>query len=88
MELFMVHVSPSTANILQVLTKSRLQQVARHFGINFSGDITKEKQLELFNQQPTRLEELVYLLGRDELRAYCKKYGLDYRLTFYDCSRG
>ncbi len=41
--------------------------------------MTKEKQLELFNRQPIRLEELVYLLGRDELRAYCKKYLLDYR---------
>ena len=74
----LMQTTPSTRSILQVLSKPRLVDLARSYGVVLSRDPTKEQQIDLLLRRDTvHLATLVGTLGRDELKAACRAHGLE-----------
>lgn len=70
---------PNPTSVLEALTAERLLDVSRTFGIHVEGGKETKARMadrlgsQLDGQLPTVLREL----GRDELRAVCRRHGLD-----------
>ena len=71
--------SPSPSSVLDALTAERLLDISRTFGIRVEGGReTKGRMAERIGVQlEGRLPTVLRELGRDELRAVCRRHGLD-----------
>lgn len=69
---------PSARSLLELLTKARLVEVGRDFGLSVPLSATKEVQVErMVSSARVGFSDLLRSLTRDELRAACRFYGLD-----------
>lgn len=72
--------SPTVSSILGLLTRERLGELARDFGVALAGDIKKPQQVaQIIEEAHPSLLSLCFALGRDELRAACAAHDLDAR---------
>ncbi len=71
--------TPTPASVLEVLAQQRLLDISRTFGIGLQGGReTKSRMADWVGQQlGTQLPAVLRELGRDELRAVCRRHGLD-----------
>jgi len=64
--------------LLGVLSKGRLVDVGREFGVGVALDAKKDAQVAaLVGSGRVRFEALLRVMGRDELKAACRSLGLD-----------
>ncbi|HUP23110.1 MAG TPA: hypothetical protein VNB06_09225, partial [Thermoanaerobaculia bacterium] len=69
--------SPTVTSLLEVLTKDRLVDLGRRFEVAVRSSDTKAEQLESLQRAPALdVAALIPTLGRDELRAACRRLGL------------
>ena len=70
--------APSTASLLQLLSKPRLFDLARTFEVALPQAATKDEQVASFTRTGSlRFRTLVSQLLRDELKAACRAHNLD-----------
>ena len=71
--------SPNPSSVLEALAGERLLDISRTFGIQVEGGReTKARMAERIGLQlEGRLPTVLRELGRDELRAVCRRHGLD-----------
>lgn len=68
---------PTLESVIGLLTKERLQHLAREFNLSIAESLTKGKQVQnLVRSGIIGFEELLKWLGRDELKEACEKHGL------------
>jgi hypothetical protein len=69
---------PTAHHVLAALSKSRLAEIAREFGLRLPERASRDEQARvLADAARPALADLLRLLGRDELRAACRAQGLD-----------
>ncbi|HVS15751.1 MAG TPA: DISARM system SNF2-like helicase DrmD, partial [Thermoanaerobaculia bacterium] len=69
--------SPTLAQLLEVLTKDRLVDLGRRFEVAVRSSDAKAQQITSLQRAPTLdVASLIPTLGRDELRAACRRFAL------------
>jgi len=67
----------SKRSVLSVLTKGRLEDLAREFGITLQSTATKDAQVAVLADSALDLPSVLGRLRRDELRSACRAHGVD-----------
>jgi hypothetical protein len=67
----------SKRSVLSVLTKGRLEDLAREFGITLQSTATKDAQVAVLADSALDLGSVLGRLRRDELRSACRAHGVD-----------
>jgi superfamily II DNA/RNA helicase len=70
--------SVTAAGVLNVLSKARLNQLARELDVGLLPDAPKSAQIASIVEVETALDALLPRLTRDELRAACRAHELDH----------
>ncbi|MGE3752771.1 MAG: DISARM system SNF2-like helicase DrmD [Planctomycetota bacterium] len=69
---------PSAASLLAILTKARLVDLGREYGLSVRSDVTKDEQIRhLTGDDGLTIDQALRWMGREELRAACRAHGLD-----------
>jgi ERCC4-related helicase len=69
--------APTLDSVLDTLTKSRLVELGRSFGVGLDEATTRDHQLATLRaSRQVRLPDLIGWMYRDELRRACEKHGL------------
>jgi hypothetical protein len=67
----------SKRSVLSVLTKGRLEDLAREFAITLQSTATKDAQVTVLADSALDLGSVLGRLRRDELRSACRAHGVD-----------
>jgi LmbE family N-acetylglucosaminyl deacetylase len=67
----------SKRSVLSVLTKGRLEDLGREFGITLQSTATKDAQVAVLADSALDLGSVLGRLRRDELRSACRAHGVD-----------
>ncbi|MGC9985892.1 MAG: SNF2-related protein, partial [Polyangia bacterium] len=67
----------SKRSVLSVLTKGRLEDLAREFGVPLQSTATKDAQVAVLADSALDLGSVLGRLCRDELRLACRAHGVD-----------
>jgi SNF2 family DNA or RNA helicase len=72
------NIRPTTNSILGILPKQRIVAIGREFGVAIPPLVKKEDQIKLLQDvEALDFTTLLGWMGRDELKAACRSYGLD-----------
>jgi hypothetical protein len=67
----------SKRSVLSVLTKGRLEDLGREFGVPLQSTATKDAQVAVLADSALDLPSVLGRLRRDELRSACRAHGVD-----------